>query len=80
MSSKERAKGFFQMNHLRPVSSEVALEVRRASCAHSNLQTPQKRATGTLFIATLGDTVRERASLVRGITEMSRPALARKAL
>jgi len=40
VSSNEGAKGFFKMNHLRSVSSEVALEVRLASCAQSNLQTP----------------------------------------
>lgn len=39
MNSKGGAKGFFKMNHLRPVSSEVALEVRLASCARSDLQT-----------------------------------------
>lgn len=44
MSSKERAKGFLKMDHLRPVSSEVALEVRLASCALSNLQTPPRAA------------------------------------
>lgn len=42
MNSKGGAKGFFKMNHLRPVSSEVALEVRLASCAHSDLQTPRQ--------------------------------------
>lgn len=38
VSSKQRAKGFCKMNHEGPVSSVVALEVRFASCAHSNLQ------------------------------------------
>lgn len=32
------------MDRLRPVSSEVALEVRLASCALSNLQTPPRAA------------------------------------